>query len=70
VSNTSNSSSSGIGAAGLLGIVFVVLKLTGHVPWSWWWVTLPFWGGSALVFFIVGCLVAWAIIKHYAHKGL
>lgn len=44
-----NSSSSGIGVFGLLGVAFVVLKLTGFIDWSWWWVTLPFWGGVALV---------------------
>ena len=40
--------SGGIGIIGLLGIVFVVLKLTGYIDWSWWWVTAPFWGGLAL----------------------
>lgn len=35
---------------GLLGIVFVTLKLCGVINWSWWWVTCPFWGGLALVF--------------------
>ncbi len=34
---------------GLLGIVFITLKLTGYIDWSWWWVTLPIWGGAALV---------------------
>ena len=38
---------------GLLGILFVGLKLTGHIDWSWWWVTLPFWGGFALVLGII-----------------
>ena len=48
-------SSSGIGVLGLLGVAFVVLKLTGYIDWSWWWVTLPFWGGIAmvLVFFAI-----------------
>lgn len=32
----------------LLGLIFVTLKLTGHITWSWWLVTLPFWGGLAL----------------------
>jgi len=41
-------SSSGFGICGLLGVAFVVLKLTGVINWSWWWVTLPFWGGLAL----------------------
>jgi len=46
---SNSSSSSGIGVFGLLGVAFVVLKLTGYIHWSWWLVTLPFWGGIALV---------------------
>lgn len=45
---SSSSSSSGIGVLGLLGVAFVVLKLCGVIGWSWWWVTLPFWGGFAI----------------------
>jgi phosphoglycerol transferase MdoB-like AlkP superfamily enzyme len=48
MSKTSSSSSNGIGVFGLLGVAFVVLKLTGYIDWSWWWVTAPFWGGFAL----------------------
>ena len=47
--------SNGASTLSLLGIVFVILKLTGSITWSWWWVTLPFWGGTVL-------LVAIAII--------
>lgn len=32
----------------LLGVLFVGLKLTGTIAWSWWWVTAPFWGGAVL----------------------
>lgn len=39
----SSSSSGGIGFFGLLAIVFIVLKLTGHIGWSWWWVLSPLW---------------------------
>jgi len=35
--------SSGIGLSGILFIVFLVLKLTGNINWSWWWVTSPIW---------------------------
>ena len=45
-------SSGGVGVLGLLGVAFVVLKLTGHINWSWWWVTLPFWGGFVIIPFI------------------
>ena len=49
MSKSSSSSSSGIGVLGLLGVAFVVLKLTGFINWSWWWVTVPFWGGLVIV---------------------
>lgn len=56
----SSSSSSGIGFAGLLTIVFIVLKLTGHITWSWLWVLSPLWIGFVLVLgiFLVFLLVA------------
>ena len=38
--------SSGIGATGLLGIAFIVLKLVGVIGWSWVWVLSPFWIGA------------------------
>lgn len=31
----------GIGFGGLLTIVFIVLKLTDVISWSWWWVVSP-----------------------------
>lgn len=46
-------SSSGISLIGLLGVAFVVLKLCKVIDWSWWWVTLPFWGGIAIVLIIL-----------------
>ena len=33
----------GFGLLGIVFIVFLVLKLTGHIDWSWWWVTAPLW---------------------------
>lgn len=48
-----NSNNGGIGIFGLLGVLFVGLKLTGVIDWSWWWVTAPFWGGFALAFVLV-----------------
>ena len=48
-----NSSSSGISTIGLLGVVFVVLKLTEVIDWSWWWVTFPFWGGVIIAILVV-----------------
>ena len=33
--------------AAFLGVIFIVAKVFGVEPvasWSWWWVTVPFWG--------------------------
>lgn len=41
--------SGGISLAGATFIVFLVLKLTRVIDWSWWWVTAPLWIPTALV---------------------
>lgn len=38
---------------GLLGILFIGLKLTGFIAWSWWLVLLPLYFGLALWFVIM-----------------
>lgn len=48
-----NNSSSGIGFCGLLAIVFIVLKLTGYISWSWLWVLAPIWVPIAIVITIL-----------------
>jgi hypothetical protein len=45
---STSSSSGGIGFCGLLGIVFITLKLCGVIDWSWWWVLLPLYGPAVL----------------------
>jgi len=47
-----SSSSSGIGFGGLLTIVFIVLKLTKYIDWSWWWVLSPIW--IPIILFVAG----------------
>ena len=39
----------GIGFLGILTIVFIVLKLTNVIDWSWLWVLAPFWIPWAIV---------------------
>lgn len=53
-----NGSSGGIGFIGLLTIVFIVLKLTGVIAWSWVWVLAPLWIDLILVVIaVIACLV-------------
>jgi hypothetical protein len=48
--------------APLLGILFIALKLTGVIAWSWLWVLAPFWIGFALfmVFLAIMFIIAMA----------
>lgn len=57
--SNNNKSSGGIGICGLLGIVFIVLKLCGVINWSWAWVLAPFWIpiALALVLFAIAGII-------------
>jgi len=56
----SSNYSGGIGFAGLLTVLFIGLKLTGNIAWSWWWVLSPIWisWGLALTVLMLFGLVA------------
>lgn len=41
----------------VLFIVFLILKLTETITWSWWWVTAPLWI-SFIIGLVVLCFVA------------
>lgn len=32
-----------MGLAEIVFVIFLVLKLTGVIAWSWWWITAPLW---------------------------
>lgn len=42
-----------IGFLGILQLIFITLKLTGHITWSWFWVLSPIIFSWALVAAIV-----------------
>ena len=56
MSKNSSSSSGGAGLATLLTVLFVALKLTGVIAWSWWWVLSPIWISIILVGIVVAGL--------------
>lgn len=37
-----------VGFTGLLGLLFIGLKLAGYITWSWLWVLSPLWIGGCL----------------------
>ncbi len=50
----------------LLGLLFIALKLTGYITWSWWLVTAPLWFGwvvlAVLALLTFGTAVAVTIL--------
>ena len=51
--NSHGSSVAGVGLCDLLFVVFLVLKLTHVIDWSWWWITAPLWIPLALVIVVL-----------------
>lgn len=41
-----------MGIFGTLFVIFLILKLTKVIDWSWWWITAPLWG----------CILLWIIV--------
>lgn len=63
MADSSSSSAGGIGLTGALTIAFIVLKLTGVITWSWWWVLSPLWIGFILFVVFVAILLVVALWK-------
>ncbi len=46
--------SNGIGIGMILFLIFMTLKLTGDIDWSWWWITAPLWIPILAVIALIG----------------
>jgi len=54
--------SSGTSLTTLLTVLFVALKLTGVIHWSWWWVLSPIWISFGLFIVIIVVLLLIALL--------
>lgn len=54
--------SGGLGLPSVLTIVFIVLKLTGHIDWSWVWVLAPLWISFGLFVAVTVAIVLLAAV--------
>ena len=50
---------------GILGLIFITLKLTGYITWSWLWVLSPFWIPIGILI-LIGIIVF--IIAMFSNK--
>ena len=62
----SKNSSGGIGFMGMLGILFIGLRLAGFIDWPWVWVLAPLWSGFALV---LVCVVIYVVADMMDKRG-
>ena len=53
---------SGIGFTGFLTLLFLGLKLTDVIDWSWWWVFAPLWIPVAIVFGVIAAIIAGLLV--------
>lgn len=53
----------GIGFFGCLTLIFVVLKLTRVIAWSWLWVLSPIWIPIAIVVAIIAIMFVFNVIR-------
>ncbi len=63
--NRRKSAGGGMGLPTLLLIIFIILKLTHVIDWSWLWVLSPLWIAAslgALFFLIIGLILLAAVI--------
>lgn len=72
---SNNGQAGGVGIGVVLFLVFLVLKLTGTIDWSWWWITAPLWApwvifGAVLVGLgIITLALAPLIAARRRHRG-
>jgi hypothetical protein len=63
MSTSTSSNSGGIGFVGLLTILFIGLKLTGFIDWSWFWVLSP-----VIFSFFLACAIMIPLAIYYFMK--
>lgn len=62
--SNSSASSGGIGFPGLLTVLFIGLKLTGHITWPWIWILSPMWISAFIAFVIILGFIIVAIVSN------
>lgn len=60
-----SNNSGGIGIVGVLTVVFIILKLTDTIDWSWWWVLSPVWIVLILATLLIGLI---ALIARWLYR--
>jgi len=66
--DSKHSVTASISLTGAMFLVFMTLKLTGDIAWSWWWVTAPLWIPVGLVLAVVAVALVVAGVGALFHR--
>jgi hypothetical protein len=59
---SNQTTNTGISVYTTIFLIFLVLKLTGNISWSWWWVTSPLWIPLLLVLSIMALIFIFGLV--------
>ena len=59
---SNQTTNTGISVYTTIFLIFLVLKLTGNISWSWWWVTSPLWIPLLLVLSIMTLIFIFGLV--------
>ena len=59
----------GPGFLSLLALLFIGLKLTGHIDWSWFWVLAPLWFRFLSVMLMVAVAICFMTKRGWKPSG-
>ena len=61
--NSKTVKSGGMGFISILTLIFIVLKLTNNIDWSWLWVLSPLWISTILFIIILAIIMIGGRLK-------
>lgn len=61
-------SNTGLSLTSIIFLIFLILKLTGNIDWSWWWVTSPLWIPICILIVIFVSIMIICLL-YVAHTG-
>lgn len=63
MNDTKVSAGHGGGFLTILTVLFIGLKLTGCIDWSWWWVLSPIWIAAVILILVIAIVMVIVMAK-------
>jgi hypothetical protein len=66
MASNNTSSGGGLSFTGALTILFIALKLTHVINWSWWWVLSPMWISFLILLAVLAIILIVYLISEFS----